>query len=134
MDCETQSDRESVQPAFNDFLRFRAEARRKTKRIFKSDYRQAYAAKTLFYMAGYALPFLDDAAKDKIHSFANRLCGLFSRGPGDRSADAYLDDLDNWDAASGALTLSKILTALRPIGILALAALSDRASIVRSLA
>ena len=60
--AQTQTEREQTQAAFNEFLKFRAGAVKKDEAEFQ---KQAYASKTLFYLAGYALPFLSDAFKHK---------------------------------------------------------------------
>lgn len=64
--ARTEAERNRIQPAFNEFLRFRAAAQTDDEQDFQKRLRQRrYSAKTLFYMSGYALPFLEKAAQDK---------------------------------------------------------------------
>src|SRR6185295_17035919 len=60
--AQTEVERKRIQPAFNEFLsRRRAAARDENKDMRKS----ICSNKTLFYMSGYALPFLSRAMKDR---------------------------------------------------------------------
>ncbi len=67
--AQTQAEREYTQPAFNEFLKSRAAAetalRSEGGDFQKKHANQDYATKTLFYLAGYALPFLSEAARDR---------------------------------------------------------------------
>lgn len=68
--AETETDRAKAKPLFDDFLRFVARTLDKEKQHTVTDFQEqlrddAYAAQTLYYMAGYALPFLRDALSDQ---------------------------------------------------------------------
>lgn len=96
---QSQSDREQTQPAFNEFLKARAaaEAAEQTEsgNVLKEQADEEFVTKTLFYLAGYALPFLTEAARDSdpavreqavlAYSYAARAIDQF---------DAYLAALD----------------------------------------
>ena len=97
--AQTQTDREQIQPAFNEFLKSSAAAHA-ARESEGGDFQEeladdAYATKALFYLAGYALPVLTAAARDKdpavreqsvlAYSYAARAIDQF---------DAYLKALD----------------------------------------
>ena len=98
--AKTETDREKVKPLFNDFLRFLAKAieaeKRETETNLQKQLRNnAYAARTLYYLAGYALPFLNDALTDEdplIREQAVLAYPYACKGIG--QLDAYLSDLN----------------------------------------
>ena len=94
--ARTQRDRELVQPDFNEFLKFRAAAQKEDGKNFQKRLRNhGFAAKTIFYMAGYALPFLADAAKDKDPFIREQAVLAYSHAArAIDQLDAYLDALD----------------------------------------
>jgi Tol biopolymer transport system component/HEAT repeat protein len=66
--AKTENDREKVKPLFKEFLRFLAktiEAEKQETDLRKRLRNDAYAVQTLYYLAGYALPFLNDALNDE---------------------------------------------------------------------
>lgn len=97
--AQTQNDRERTQPAFNEFLRFRAAAAAELEKD-GGDFRQemrnnTHAVKTLFYMAGYALPFLVDAAKDQDPFIREQSIPAYSYAArAITQLDTYLNELD----------------------------------------
>jgi hypothetical protein len=97
----SQGKREQSQAVFNEFLRFWAviEARSAEdndetpfrKRLLEEE----FVTKTLFYLAGYGLPFLNDATRDKDDFIRAQavLAYPYAAGAIDQF-DAYLDALD----------------------------------------
>jgi HEAT repeat protein len=67
--ARTEAQRNQIQPAFNEFLRLRAAAQAEEStedgQSYENRLSEECSTKTLFYMAGYALPLLERAAKDK---------------------------------------------------------------------
>jgi len=96
--AETESDREKVKPLFNDFLRFLAkavEAEKQETDLQKQLRDDAYAARTLYYLAGYALPFLNDALKDQDPLIREQAVLAYPYAcDGIAQFDAYLSDLN----------------------------------------
>jgi hypothetical protein len=133
--ARTQQDRELVQPAFNDFLRFRAEAKKEKGKDFQKQLRnEAYAVKSLFYMAGYALPFLADASRNKDPFIREQAVLAYSHAArAIDQLDAYIDALDALGPrAQWATTLAKNINRDKSDWrSFALGALSDRTASVR---
>lgn len=106
--AESQADREQSQTAFKEFLRFWAkteaadpdEDANDTDETVETDFEQRIAdrnlaAKTLFYLAGYALPFLTDATRDKDPFIRAQAVLAYPYAAGAiEQFDAYLDGLD----------------------------------------
>ncbi|HEU0251389.1 MAG TPA: hypothetical protein VFR12_00060, partial [Pyrinomonadaceae bacterium] len=111
--AQNQTDRERTQPAFNEFLRFRAAAAAELEKDggdFPQEMRNnTHAVKTLFYMAGYALPFLVDAAKDQDPFIREQSIPAYSYAArAITQLDAYLNELDTLGPRpQWALTLRK---------------------------
>lgn len=96
----SQSEREQSQAAFNEFLKLWARTEAPPKEDDERNFRKRFtdrefATKTLFYLAGYALPFLSDATRDKDPFIREQavLAYPFAAGAIEQF-DAYLDALD----------------------------------------
>lgn len=100
--ASSQTEREQSQVAFNEFLRFwaKTETQSTEEKEAEADFQQRlsddeFATKTLFYLAGYALPFLSDATRDRDPFIRAQavLAYPYATGGIDQ-LDAYLDALD----------------------------------------
>ena len=98
--AKTEADREKVKPLFSDFLRYLAKAVEAEKQETDTDVRMrlrtnTYAARTLYYLGGYALPFLNDALKDDDPLIREQAVMAYPYAcDGIGQLDAYLSDLN----------------------------------------
>ncbi len=98
--AKTGTDREKVKPLFNEFLRFLAKTIEAEKQETETDMwkrlrNNAYAARTLYYLAGYALPFLNDALNDEDPLIREQAVFAYVYAcEGIGQFDAYLSDLN----------------------------------------
>lgn len=106
----SQPEREQSQAAFNEFLRFwaRTEAQNNDEEKQEAEEKEGeaedfqkqltdeeFVTKTLFYLAGYALPFLNDATRDKDPFIrAQAVLAYPLAAGGIEEFDSYLDALD----------------------------------------